>query len=280
MRRRYLHLLKSTGIVLMLAVFTVSCKKSAVNYTPVVTTPTPPVTPPTDTTTYTLTWSDEFNGTAVDTSKWNFETGNLGVNNEKEYYQVANATVANGNLVITAKQQQVGNWPYTSARMNSANKVMAQYGRIEARIKLPVGAGLWPAFWMLGVDINSGVSWPSCGEIDIMEHVNADSLIYGTMHWSAGGNAASYGLNTTTTPSAYHIYAVDWDTNSIRWYVDNTLYVTGNIANNINSTDAFHKPFFIILNLAVAGDFPGQNVDLSKLPASMYVDYIRVYKAN
>ncbi len=281
MRRRHLHLLNSTGIAVLLMIAAFSCKKSPVyNNPPVVTTPTPPVTPPTDTTTYTLTWSDEFNGTSVDTSKWNFETGNLGVNNEKEYYQAANATVANGNLVITAKQQQVGSWPYTSARMNSANKVLAQYGRIEARIKLPVGAGLWPAFWMLGADINSGVSWPSCGEIDIMEHVNADSLIYGTMHWSAGGSAASYGLNTTTSPSAYHVYAVDWDTNSIRWYVDNTLYVTGDIANNINSTDAFHKPFFIILNLAVAGDFPGQTVDLSKLPASMYVDYIRVYKAN
>jgi beta-glucanase (GH16 family) len=280
MRRRYLHLLKSTAIVALLMIVAFSCKKSAVNNTPVVTKPTTPVTPPTDTTTYTLTWSDEFNGTSVDTSNWTFETGNLGVNNEKEYYQAANATVANGNLVITAKQQQVGNWPYTSARMNSANKVLAQYGRIEARIKLPLGAGLWPAFWMLGADINTGVSWPGCGEIDIMEHVNADSLIYGTMHWSAGGNATSYGLTTTTTPSAYHIYAVDWDTNSVRWYVDNTLYATGDIANNINSTDAFHKPFFIILNLAVAGDFPGQTVDLSKLPASMYVDYVRVYKAN
>ncbi len=280
MRRRYLHLLKSTGIVALLTIAAFSCKKSAVNNTPVVITPIPPVTPPTDTTTYTLTWSDEFNGTSVDPANWTFETGNLGVNNEKEYYQAANATVANGNLIITAKQEQVGAWPYTSARMNSANKVAAQYGRIEARIKLPVGAGLWPAFWMLGVNINSGVSWPSCGEIDIMEHVNADSLIYGTIHWSAGGNAASYGLNTSTSPSAYHIYAVNWDTNSIRWYVDNTLYATGDISNNINSTDAFHKPFFIILNLAVAGDFPGQNVDLSKLPASMYVDYIRVYKTN
>jgi beta-glucanase (GH16 family) len=281
MRTFFLPLLKSIGIVLMLCVFAVSCKKSAINTPAVVTTTTPPVTTSTtDTTTFSLVWSDEFNGTSVDTTKWNFEAGNLGVNNEKEYYQAANATVANGNLVITAKQQQVGSWPYTSARMNSANKVIAQYGRIEARIKLPLGAGLWPAFWMLGVDINSGVSWPGCGEIDIMEHINADSVIYGTMHWSAGGNAASYGLTTTTSPSAYHIYAVEWDTYSIRWYVDNTLYATGDIANSINSTDAFHKPFFIILNLAVAGDFPGQIVDLSKLPASMYVDYIRVYKAN
>jgi beta-glucanase (GH16 family) len=280
MRRRFYHFIASAGVVLSLAFFGVSCKKSNINSN--TGTKTTPVTPP-DTTkapTYTLVWSDEFNGTSVDTANWTFEKGSLGVNNEKEYYQAANATVANGNLVITAKNESVGGFPYTSARMNTINKVNVTYGKIEARIKLPMGAGLWPAFWMLGTDINSGVSWPSCGEIDIMEHVNADSLIYGTMHWSAGGHEADYGLNLSSSPSEYHIYSVVWDANSINWYVDNTVYVTANIANDINSTDAFHKPFFIILNLAVAGDFPGQTVDLSKLPASMYVDYVRVYKAN
>jgi len=100
------------------------------------------------------------------------------------------------------------------------------------------------------------------------------------MHWSAGGQQSSYGLNLASSPSAYHVYAVEWDTNSIRWYVDNTLYVTGSIANNVNSTDAFHKPFFIILNLAVGGSWPGLTVDATKLPAAMYVDYVRVYSAN
>jgi beta-glucanase (GH16 family) len=283
MRDSILKFITSTGFALVLAISMFSCKKAGNNSGNIF----PPYTPSTDTTkkttdttTYTLLWSDEFNGSAVDTSKWNFETGSLHVNHEKEYYQAANATVSNGNLVITAKNESQGGFPYTSARMNTANKFSVTYGKIEARIKLPIGAGLWPAFWMLGSNINSGVSWPGCGEIDIMEHVNADSLIYGTMHWSSNGNEADYGLNLASSPGQYHIYSVVWDASSIKWYVDNTLYVTGNIANNVNNTDAFHKPFFIILNLAVAGDFPGQTVDLSKLPANMYVDYVRVYKAN
>ena len=280
MRKPIFNSITGAGIVLMLVISAASCSKKAVAPGPVVTPTNPIVTTPTDTTTYSLVWSDEFNGTSVDPANWTFETGSLGVNNEKEYYQAQNATVANGNLVITAKNETVGGLPYTSARMNSANKVLATYGKIEARIKLPMGAGLWPAFWMLGADINSGVSWPGCGEIDIMEHVNADSLIYGTMHWSAGGNQADYGQKLASSPSGYHIYSVVWDTNAIKWYVDDTLYVTASIANDVNSTNAFHKPFFIILNLAVAGDFPGQTVDLGKLPASMYVDYVRVYKAN
>jgi beta-glucanase (GH16 family) len=226
---------------------------------------------------YTLVWSDEFNGTSVDANNWNFETG-PGVNNEKEYYQAANAAVANGNLVITAQKESVGGQPYTSARLNTQGKITAQFGRIEARIKLPLGTGLWPAFWMLGANIST-VSWPQCGEMDIMEHVNADNTIYGTMHWNSNGHV-QYGLTTQVTNAAdYHIYAIEWNSNSINWYVDNTLYCTGDIQNAINNTSAFQLPFFIVLNLAVAGDFPGQTVDESKLPASMYVDYVRVYKA-
>ncbi len=231
-----------------------------------------------DTTTYTLLWSDEFNGSSVDATKWNFETGNLNVNNEEEYYQASNATVANGMLSITAKNESQGGQPFTSARMNTQTKFDVTYGKIEARIKLPMGAGLWPAFWMLGSDIST-VSWPNCGEIDIMEHINADSIIYGTMHWSEGGGHQQYGLNIPSSPSEWHVYSVTWDTNSIKWYIDNTLFVTGNIANNINSTDAFHKPFFIILNLATGGQFPNKPVDVSKLPATMLVDYVRVYQA-
>ncbi len=280
MRRKFFASIKPICFLLLAAV-AVSCKKN--NDVTNTNSPTHTVTtPPPDTTTqptYTLVWSDEFNGTSVDATKWNFETGYLNVNQEEEYYQAANATVANGNLIITAKNESMGGHPYTSARMNTSNKVLVTYGRIEARIKLPVGQGFWPAFWMLGQNIST-VSWPNCGEIDIMEHINTDSLIYGSMHWSSGGHEADYSLNTASSPAQYHVYAVEWDTNSIRWYVDNTLYVTGNIANNINSTDAFHKPFFIILNLAVGGSWPGQTVDTSKLPASMYVDYVRVYKQN
>ncbi len=223
-----------------------------------------------------MVWSDEFDEAAVDTTKWVFENRNPGVNNEKEYYLQSNVSIANSNLVITAKKQTFGGQPYTSGKITTFGKFSPQYGRIEARIQLPLGQGMWPAFWMLGANINT-VNWPTCGEIDIMEHINSDNVIYGTMHWNVNGHV-SYGSTTTTTAGSYHIYAVEWDSNEIRWYVDNVLYQTGNIANNINGTDAFHLPFFIILNLAVAGDFPGQTVDESLLPESMYVDYVRVYK--
>lgn len=267
--------LLTTTVVLFLFSFFLSCKKNGLPETKV----------PTDTTkivvvkpVYALAWSDEFDGAAVDTSKWGFDKGNLNVNHEKEYYQPQNAAVSNGNLVITAKKETVGGQPYTSARMTTFGKFTQTYGRIEARIKLPMGAGMWPAFWMLGANINT-VPWPACGELDVMEHINATNTIYGTMHWNVNGHVY-YGSTIETTPADYHIYAIEWDANSIRWYVDDKLYQTGNIKGNINGTSAFHLPFFILLNLAVAGDFPGQTVDDSKMPAKMYVDYVRVYKAD
>ncbi|WP_121353906.1 glycoside hydrolase family 16 protein [Flavisolibacter nicotianae] len=224
-----------------------------------------------------LVWSDEFDGTSVNTANWSFETGGGGWgNNEKEYYQAANATVSNGNLVITAKKQRVKANNYTSARLKTQGKREFTYGRIEARIKLPLGQGLWPAFWMLGANINT-VSWPGCGETDIMEHINTENTIYGTIHWDNNGHA-SYGGNTTTTPADYHVYAVEWDATSMRWYVDNVQYLTADITNGINGTEEFQKPFFILLNMAVGGNWPGQTIDDSKLPASMYIDYVRVYQ--
>jgi beta-glucanase (GH16 family) len=228
---------------------------------------------------YQLIWSDEFNGTSVDGSKWNIDNGNPGVNNEKEYYQPDNVSVSGGNLIITARNQYVAGQPYTSGKLTTAGKYQPTYGRIEARIKLPGFQGSWPAFWMLGANIGN-VNWPACGEIDIMEQVNTNWDILGTMHWDAGSGHVQYGNSTTADPTQFHVYAVEWDNSSIRWYVDNTLYSTGNIAGNVNNTGAFHNPFFIILNLAVAGDLPGQSVNTSALPASMYVDYVRVYAAS
>ncbi|AYL99570.1 glycosyl hydrolase family protein [Mucilaginibacter celer] len=223
----------------------------------------------------TLLWSDEFNGTSVNTGNWNIDVGNPNVNNEKEYYQAANATVSGGFLTITARKQSVGGQPYTSAKLTTAGKYQPTSGRIEASIKLPAVQGTWPAFWMLGANIGS-VGWPQCGEIDIMEQVNTSNTILGTMHWNNNGHV-QYGGSTTTSPTNFHTYAVEWDANSIRWYVDNTLYVTGNIANNINNTGAFHNPFFIILNLAIGGDLPGNTINDGALPCSMVVDYVRVY---
>jgi len=230
-----------------------------------------------DSSSYQLVWADEFNSRAVDTANWNFEVGGQGWgNHEQEYYQAANATVANGNLIISGRKENIQSNQYTSSRMTTKGKHEFLYGKIEARIKIPVGQGFWPAFWLLGANIDA-VGWPACGETDIMEHINTDSLIYGTLHWDNNGHVQK-GDTVASTPAGYHIYAVEWDSASIRWYIDGIKYHEVDIHNNVNSTDEFHKPFFILLNLALGGDWPGQVIDDSKLPAKMYVDYVRVYK--
>jgi beta-glucanase (GH16 family) len=270
------NLKKGALAIVALAALAISCKKDANRQTPatVAASQTNQTTTPRAAT---LVWSDEFNGTSVNTANWNVDNGNPNVNNEKEYYQSANATVSGGFLTITARKETVGGQPYTSAKLTTAGKFQPTYGRIEASIKLPAVQGTWPAFWMLGANINTpGVGWPQCGEIDIMEQVNTSNTILGTMHWYNNGHV-QYGGSTTTTPTGFHTYAVEWDTNSIRWYVDNTLYVTGNIAGNINNTGAFHNPFFIILNLAIGGDLPGNTINDGALPCNMVVDYVRVY---
>jgi beta-glucanase (GH16 family) len=278
MKTPFIKFLTSTGIVLALIAMTVSCKKDVSRPTNNADIPVKidksEITQPA--VTYQLIWSDEFNGTSVDGTKWNIDHCNPGVNNEKEYYQSANIAETGGNLVITAKNQSVGGQPYTSGKMETSGKFSTTYGRIEASIKVPEFTGSWPAFWMLGTNINS-VGWPQCGEIDILEQINTSNTIYGTIHWYDNG-ATQYGGTTSTNANAYHLYAVQWDNQSITWWVDNTLYATANIANNINNTGAFQNPFYIILNMAVAGDFPGQTVNTAALPANMYVDYVRVYK--
>jgi beta-glucanase (GH16 family) len=227
--------------------------------------------------TYQLVWADEFNGTAVNTADWNFETGAGGWGNaEQQYYRSQNAAVTGGNLVITAKKESFGGAAYTSARMTTKAKRQFTYGKMEARIKLPLGQGLWPAFWMLGANIST-VTWPACGEIDVMEHINATNTVYGTIHWDNNGHA-QYGGNTNTTPASYHVYSIEWNSSAIIWYVDGVKFHEANILNNINGTDEFHKPFFFIFNMAVGGNWPGQTIDNTKLPAGMFVDYIRVYQ--
>jgi beta-glucanase (GH16 family) len=228
-----------------------------------------------DTATYQLVWSDEFNEKTIDTAAWNFEKGGDGWgNHEQEYYQPQNATIENGNLVITARKEKTGSNNYTSSRMTTQGKKEFQYGKIEARIKIPVGQGFWPAFWMLGSDIQQN-GWPASGETDIMEHINTDSLIYGTLHWDDNGHQQS-GDTILSTPSAYHLYSVQWDKEKIQWFIDGKQYHEVNI--NTGATTEFHQPFFILLNFAVGGDWPGQQVDDSLLPAKMYVDYVRVYQ--
>ena len=227
-----------------------------------------------------LVWQDEFtNGISAD---WNFETGNGGGgwgNNELEYYRRENATVENGQLVITAKRESFGGFNYTSARMTTQGKKSWKFGKIEARIKMPAFSGIWPAFWMLGDNISTGAGWPACGEIDIMEHINAENRNYGTAHWSDNNNQhASYGNNIAVTVTDYHIYSIEWDTNYIRWFVDGTKFHEIFIGGGINGTGEFQLNQFILLNMAVGGNWPGFNIDLNGFPAKMYVDYVKVYQ--
>lgn len=223
-----------------------------------------------------LVWSDEFNGSIG--PNWVFETGAGGWgNNELQYYRRENATIENGALVITAKRENFGGMAYTSARMKTQGLKTFKFGRMEARMKLPAFLGAWPAFWMLGANLPQ-VGWPASGEIDVMEHVNDENRVYGTIHWQDANNQyAQYGGNTATTVTDWHVYAVEWDPSAIRWYVDGTKYHEVNIANGVNGTDEFQKDFFLLLNFAVGGNWPGFNVNNAALPAKMYVDYVRVY---
>lgn len=225
-----------------------------------------------------LVWDDEFTDSVG--SSWNFATGNGTSgwgNNELEYYLADNASVEDGNLVITAKKESTGGYSYTSARMNTLGNQSFKYGKIEARIKLPTGTGLWPAFWMLGTNMDT-VGWPYCGEIDIMERINTENVVYGTVHWWANLHASYSGTSATLDMSQYHVYTVEWDASMMKWYVDGVLFHEMSILNNTGDTDEFHNEFYLLLNLAVGGDWPGTTVDESVLPAKMYVDYVRVYQ--
>jgi beta-glucanase (GH16 family) len=226
-----------------------------------------------------LVWSDEFDSGSVNTSNWVYEIGGSGWgNNELEYYtnRPENARIDNGNLLIVAKKESYGGNNYTSARLKTQNLRSFTYGRIEARIKLPLGQGIWPAFWTLGNNV-SQAGWPKCGEIDIMEHINGGTQVYGTMHWDNNGHA-QYGGSILCNVTQYHVYSIEWSANSIKWLLDGNKYWEGSIANNINSTEEFHSPFFIILNLAVGGNWPGNPDGTTQFPDTMYVDYLRVYQ--
>jgi beta-glucanase (GH16 family) len=226
-----------------------------------------------------LVWQDEFDtGIGPD---WVFETGNGSGgwgNNELQYYRRENASVVNGELVITAKRESFGGFNYTSVRMKTQGKKSWKYGKIEARIKMPAFQGVWPAFWMLGDNITQ-VSWPFCGEIDVMEHINTEQRSYGTMHWQDHNNQyANYGGNTAVNVTGYHVYAVTWDANLIRWFVDGVQFHEASIAGGVNGTQEFHNNFFILLNMAIGGNWPGFTVDNNAFPATMHVDYVRVYQ--
>lgn len=230
--------------------------------------------------TWQLVWQDEFtSGIGPD---WGFETGTGSGgwgNNELQYYRSQNATVSGGQLVITARREAFGGMQYTSARMKTQGRKSWKYGRVEARISMPSFQGVWPAFWMLGDNIGS-VGWPACGEIDVMEHVNTGGTTYGTIHWQdQNGNYANYGGNTNTSITSFHTYAIEWSASSIKWFVDGTQFHEANILNGINGTSEFHNNFFVLLNMAIGGNWPGFTIDNNAFPAEMRVDYVRVYTA-
>lgn len=236
-----------------------------------------------------LVWSDEFNqpdGSAPDAAKWSFETGGQGWGNQElEYYtaRTNNARIVGGNLVIEAQQEDYHGNQYTSARLKTQGKWSGLYGRMEARIKIPRGQGIWPAFWMLGTNINA-VGWPRCGEVDIMENIGKEpTLVHGTIHgpgYSGGGGIGGPGALPGKPKLAddFHLYAVEWTTNQIKWFVDDVQYFNVTPARLPKGTTwVYTQPHFLLLNLAVGGQWPGNPDRTTVFPQQMLVDYVRVY---
>jgi beta-glucanase (GH16 family) len=244
---------------------------------------------------WTLDWSDEFNGangSLPDPTKWTYDIGGNGWgNDELEYYtnRPVNASIQNGNLVIQAlKETYTGTdgvtRNYTSARLKTQGLFAQTQGRFEARMKIPAGQGMWPADWMLGNNIDS-VGWPACGEIDIMENIGSEpSTVHGSAHgpgYTGGtGVGSQYSLPSGQPLSAdFHIYAVEWESNLIRYYLDSTLYETITPASLPSGSPwVFDHPFFLLLNVAVGGSWPGSPDATTVFPQTMLVDYVRVYK--
>jgi beta-glucanase (GH16 family) len=244
---------------------------------------------------WSLVWSDEFSapdGSAPDPAKWTYDLGGKGWgNHELESYtnRKENARIEKGNLVITTKKETYTGADgitqnYTSARLKTQGLFVQTYGRFEARIKIPEGQGIWPAFWMLGEDIPT-VGWPKCGEIDIMENIGKEpDKIHGSLHGPSTTANTSDLTSIFTLPAGqnfaddFHLYAVEWSPDTVRFYVDANLYSTfGQSDWPAGGKWVFDHPFFIILNLAVGGDWPGPPDASTKFPQSMLVDYVRVY---
>jgi beta-glucanase (GH16 family) len=228
-----------------------------------------------------LTFSDEFNTDgAPNPLVWSYDLGtgsNGWGNNEEQNYtsNPKNVRVEGGNLVITAIKETSGSKPYSSARIKTQGKYSFKYGKIEIKAKFPTGAGTWPAVWSLG-DNFSTVSWPACGEIDFVEHVGKDQdKIFGSLHYPGnfGGNAVSGSKRIINASTEFHIYKVIWNSKTIRFYVDNTLYKTAPNA----STLPFNQNFFLIMNVAMGGNFGGP-IASTFTQSSMEIDYIRIYQ--
>ena len=241
-----------------------------------------------------LSWSDEFDGpdgSAPDASKWVYDLGGNGWgNNELETYtdRRENVVLRGGSLVITARRETFRGAdgterPYTSGRLKTFGTFTQTYGKVEARIRIPRGHGIWPAFWMLG-DNFATAGWPASGEIDIMENIGKEpTIVHGTIHGPGHAGAQAIGAAFTKPGGGafaddFHVYAVEWEPNVIRWYVDGTLYQTRTPSDlPAGARWVYDHPFFILVNLAVGGNWPGYPDATSTFPQELVVDYVRVY---
>ena len=276
--------------VLLLAIASagVGCSRNA---PPTLPTTTPPVVQ------WTLVWSDEFDGaagTGVDETKWTHDIGDgcaAGIcgwgNQEKEYYSNATENVAlngSGQLAITARTAPAGltcyygPCRYTSAKIHTRGKMTAAPGRVEARIKLPTGQGLWPAFWMLGSGFPA-VGWPQCGELDIMEFRGSQpSMMSSAIHGPGYSGATPFAHAQTMASAEYHVFSIIWDANNVQFFVDNAVhYTVARSELETRGASVLANSYFVILNLAVGGHFDGDPASDAIFPATMLVDYVRVY---
>jgi beta-glucanase (GH16 family) len=245
---------------------------------------------------WTITWQDEFDGTSVNTGNWNFNQGNgydendgWG-NGELQYYTgyQRNLRVDNGSLKITAIKESYNGFNYTSARINTQNKFSQTNGKFEARIKMPVGQGYWPAFWLLPQDSPYG-EWPASGEIDILESKGSQpNWASASLHFGAQNDRKyiTYSTDNLSTPiSEYHVYSLVWEEDTMYWYIDDALYAwesfwfsKTNDGTYYPFPAPFDNPFYIVLNLAIGGSFDGNPDETTQFPQTMEVDYVRVYE--
>ncbi|MCB0281668.1 MAG: glycoside hydrolase family 16 protein [Calditrichaeota bacterium] len=235
-----------------------------------------------------LTWQDEFNDSQIDMSKWTYDTGGHGFgNNEWQYYtnRSQNSFIDDTCLVIEARRESFEGSDYTSARLKTQSLAQWQYGKFEIRAKLPQGQGIWPAIWMLGSNIST-VGWPACGEIDIMEMIGGsgrENTVHGTIHWKSENDehaqfGSPFALSSGRFSDKFYTYAIEWSDQKIEWFINGIKYLEADITPAALSE--FHHGFFMILNVAVGGNWPGYPDGTTVFPQRMYVDYVRVYKLN
>ena len=274
--------------LLLLMLFFASCSVPS-TATPTSVPPTPTMTPePTpewERPGWTLIWQDEFEAAELDPEKWVMEIGGHGWgNNEYQFYtdRPENVRLEDGQLVIEARDEFFIRRNYTSGRIKTQGLFTFTYGRIEARMKLPYGQGIWPAFWMLGDNVDED-GWPLCGEIDIMEHIGREPRrVYGTVHGPGYSGSSGIGHFTTFPENSlydeFHTFAIEWEPDEIRWFVDDEQFFQLT-ADQVNNEWVFDHPFFILINMAVGGYWPGYPDESTVFPQFLTVDYVRVYQS-